>query len=397
MAIRRHEHGKPIVAKSGEDFDDWIEETASGGGLALAGWGFVATVAVVLAFASWQYAPVRSPALDIARTDGPDPSEVTGSIASAERGGTTVQVGRGLGAPRLAPLPLGNDETLATSRDVEALRSEIRDLQRRITQIGMSGDGVSRRIDRIEEKIAGTAPPDAPSPVAKAASPSDEPPADRFADRFPTPQPRPAVDPAAGPPAPGIDADGPTTTGAVPKSAKTGDAAAAKPTRAGADTPPGRGEPLGKSSRAPLAILPPPAKSETTAAATAAPPPAAEPPAPAPPVRVVTATPPTPPAPAAEAPPSAGGPAVAIDLGGFRTLASLRRAWGDMAMRSGEVTKGLEPLARLRETDSGMEARLLAGPFVDQTEAARVCLRLKASGAPCAITTYSGQPIAGLR
>jgi hypothetical protein len=44
-----------------------------------------------------------------------------------------------------------------------------------------------------------------------------------------------------------------------------------------------------------------------------------------------------------------------------------------------------------------MEARLLAGPFADQTEAAKACLRLRAVGATCAVTTYGGQPISGLR
>lgn len=112
-------------------------------------------------------------------------------------------------------------------------------------------------------------------------------------------------------------------------------------------------------------------------------------------MRVVSAPPPS----AAPAAPATSGstPAVGIDLGGYRSLASLRRAWTDTTLRHTDLTRGYEPLARLRETESGMEARLLAGPFPDQTEAAKACLRIKALGATCAVSTYSGQPVGGLR
>ena len=67
---------------------DLIEAEGNGGGLALIGWGFVAVVAVVLAFASWQYAPTRSVPTETARGDGqsPDPTEITGSIPSIASG-----------------------------------------------------------------------------------------------------------------------------------------------------------------------------------------------------------------------------------------------------------------------------------------------------------------------
>lgn len=398
------------VAKPNQDIGDWIEAEAGNGGLSVVAWGFGSVVAFVLAFASWQYAPAPSTIGETLRaeTARPDPAEITGSIASSEAGETRVEPTRSIGGGRLSPLPLAGDETLATSRDIAQLRSEIRDIQRRIAQIGMSGDGVSRRLDLMEERIGGLAArpvdlpaiagePVKPAETAKAADPAQEVHfAERPAEKLPTPQPRPAFD-APAPMIPTVlDADGPATTGAVPK----------KP--AGEATAPAKSEAAPKAAKgafpsAPTAAAPSPASPQPSGEAAAAPaeaiaavtttPAATEAAAAQAPVRVVTGAP----NPTATATTPANAHAAAIDLGGFRTLASLRRSWSDLALRHGDLAKGLEPLARLRETDSGMEARLLAGPFADQTEAAKACLRLRAVGATCAVTTYGGQPIAGLR
>jgi hypothetical protein len=393
------------VAERNGDIGEWIEDGASGGGLAVLGWGFGAVVAFVLAFASWQYAPARPTSGQLARTDvgQPDPSEITGSIVATDGATTSVQPSRTIGLGRVAPLPLAGDERVATSRDLDRIRSEIAEIRRRIQQIGMAGDGVSRRLDGIEERISSAASPGEaatlpavagkPIAVAPLATAASEP---QRTERLPTPLPRPALDARLSSPPPGYDADGPATTGAVPKTPRSpaqGD---------GASLPAIKGEPMAKAEPAPrvepavddLAAKPSSTDAEPKPVEAAASTPPESPPART--VRIVSTTP-TASTDTAAAKPAAAVPASAIDLGGFRTLASLRRAWSDTAGRNADLAKALEPLARLRETDTGMEARLLAGPFADPTEAAKACLRLKAGGAPCAVTTYSGQPIGGLR
>jgi hypothetical protein len=386
------------VAGQNGDIGDWIEDEASGGGLAVLGWGFGAVVAFVLAFASWQYAPARPTASTLARTDvgQPDPSEITGSIASNDGATTSVLPSRTFGLGRVAPLPLAGDETVATSRDLDRIRAEITEIRRRIQQIGMAGDGVSRRLDGIEERItsvSGSTPPATLPAIAgrpteatnvPVATPATEP---QKSERLPTPLPRPALDARLSPP-PAFDADGPATTGAVPKTPRAtvrGDAAATPVAKA---DPAPRVEPAGEDLAAKPSASDTEQKPAETPAGMSAEIPAART------VRVVSTAPTDT---AAAVKPTPTVPPSAIDLGGFRTLASLRRAWSDTAGRNADLTKALEPLARLRETDTGMEARLLAGPFADPTEAAKACLRLKAGGAPCAVTTYSGQPIGGLR
>ena len=438
------------MARREEDIGDWLEDGASGDGLSLAGWGIGAITAFVLAFASWQYAPDR-PMGDLARFDAgaPDPSEITGSIG--ER--TATQASRTVGGSRIAPMPLDGNETLATSRDIERLRGEVRDIQRRLTQMGMSGDGMSRRVDKMEERLslmataadpaqrgAAGEPPRSTDSIArpmigdaapKAADPAlaEKTAAERLVERLPMPIPRPSFDPPAAPP-PSDEADGPATTGAVPRPSpitalpEIQGSRPPKPVEPAAKPEPvARVEGLPKPSATPApepAPKPEPAKSEAAPKGArgpiAVPPPqtAAEPTAPAAPAQTLASVAPprpaTPPAPAegapvapqlasamsqASAPPPGGGPA-GIDLGGYRTLASLRRSWADMTIRYGDLSKGLEPLARLRETDSGMEARLLAGPFADPTDAAKACLKLKAAGANCTVTNYGGQPIGGM-
>ena len=393
------------------DIGDWIEDEASGGGLAVLGWGFGAVVAFVLAFASWQYAPSRPTASTLARTEigQPDPSEITGSIAATDGATTSVQPSRTIGIGRVAPLPLAGDERVATSRDLDRIRSDIAEIRRRIQQIGMAGDGVSRRLDGIEERISSAAnPADAATLPALSGKPIATAPLITAAsepsktERLPTPLPRPALDARLSSPPTGYDADGPATTGAVPKTPRSpahGDGAALpaiKGETVAKVEPMTRTEPVTKVDQPGEgpAVQPSSSEAEAKPADTTAPAPSEIQPAKT--VRVVS-TAPTTPTDTTAAKPAATVPSSAIDLGGFRTLASLRRAWSDTAGRNADFAKALEPLARLRETDSGMEARLLAGPFADPTEAAKACLRLKAGGAPCAVTTYSGQPIGGLR
>jgi hypothetical protein len=409
------ERAKATVAKRDDDIGDWIDGETSGNGLAVLGWGFGSAVALVIAFASWQYAPARAPgATTHAEITQPDPTEITGSIASTEEGRTSVLPSRGFAAGRFAPLPLTGDETVATSRDIAALRLEIAEIRRRIGQIGLAGDGISRRIDGIEARVGGLAGGPAPttlpaidatdatgadaaSPVAPTAASSLDEAAHsrrRIADRLPIPMPRPGVDVAKPTPPTAFDADGPATTGAVPRSPRLVEKpAVAAPAAPGTDD---TMKPEKAEDRATTAKPDEPPKIASVAPAAVTPKPVDEP-APVKSVRMVATRPAEPPAVPPAAAPVPTIPPAAIDLGGFRSLGSLRRAWSDTAGRHTDLTKGLEPLARLRETDSGIEARLLAGPFTDPTEAAKACLRLKAIGAPCTVTTYTGQPLGVLR
>lgn len=401
--------GATDVAKGNErDYVALLEDEATtGGGLALAGWGLTTVAACVLGFASWQYAPPRSAPTELARADAslPDPSEVTGSIAFSDRGQTTVGPSRVVGAARVAPMPIAANETVATSRDIEQLRSEIKELQRRLAAVGQTGDGMARRVDKIEEKLAGdpTIVRDrlAALPVIPAGEPTSS---DRIVERSAVPLPVPRPSP-----------DQPIVTGSIPPKATepTGEAApktarivtpAAPSDGAKTAAAPESAKPLPgieatrpATSTEPVksATQPEPAKPSGLAAAVAttgatmapAPQPTSQPPAPAAPAT----------APETTGSISASPDAAALDLGGHRSLASLKRAWSDMTTRYSEFGARMEPLARLRETDSGMEARLLAGPYSNQAEAAKSCMRLKALGVSCAVTTYSGQPLAGVK
>ena len=369
-----------------EDYAVLLEdEETTGGGLALAGWGMTTVSALVLGFASWQYAPPRSAPTELARIDAnlPDPSEVTGSIGGSERSGGSVGVSRVVGAAKVAPMPLASNETVATSRDIEQLRTEIKDLQRRLQLVGQAGDGVGRRIDRLEEKMAGDqaavrerlaglqASPSVPVTISAGESSGET----TVAGRFPVPAPRPIFDPAF-------------YTGTI----------AARPSEAGpAVTGPAAAVPdaAAKSARAPAApIAEAPAPVEARVPQVVphvvpdGSPQGAAPQVPQPQAAMVTAS---------IAPSATSGEVAALDLGGYRSLASLKKAWGDMTGRYGEFGAKMEPLARLRETETGMEARLLAGPYTSQTEAAKSCMRLKALGVGCAVTTYSGQPLGGVK
>ncbi len=381
------------MAQVRDDYAVLLEdEETTGGGLALAGWGVTTVAALVLGVASWQFAPPRSAPTEIARADAslPDPSEVTGSIGGPERVNNSVGVSRVVGAARVAPMPLASNETVATSRDIDQLRTEIKELQRRLLLVGQAGDGVGRRIDRLEEKMAGDqaavrerlASLQTPPPAPREPKPSTETVSETtVAEHFPVPAPRPIFDPAF-------------YTGTIaPRTADT-----TPPAAANVETP----------SKAVRNVTPTPG--EVTTATEAATPPssasspiAAQQPAVVPPQSVESVTPrPQPVAPpivtAAVAPAAtAGTEMAALDLGGYRTLASLKKSWADMTGRYGEFGAKMEPLARLRETENGMEARLLAGPYPNQTEAAKSCMRLKAMGVGCAVTTYSGQPLGAVK
>lgn len=319
------------------------DDVAKGGGLGMAVWGFAAVISVVLGFASWQFRPPGDEMVET-RALTPDGEDATGSIAPAEVGAGTSTAVRSVGGARVAPLVLGAPDQQPTMRDFVQLRADLRDLQRRIAQMGLAGDGVSRRLDRLEARIDTAshtpatrertaaeetpAPARTPPPSLAATEATQTPPASApaNADGVRIPQPRP-------------EADLPTITGSVPTKAATAPA---------------------KEDREPAQAATDPPKSVTT-----------------------TTVP--------------MGPVAALDLGGHRSLAALKKSWTDMSGRYTEFGGGIEPLARLNETEAGIEARLVVGPYPNPTEASKACVRLRTLGVACAVTGYTGQPLSAIR
>lgn len=352
-----------------------LDDDATNGGLGLAVWGFTTVVAVILGFASWQYAPPRPDGAEETRVVAlPAADEITGSIAVAERGAGGVAPARVVGGSRITPMALSPGEAPATSRDIDQLRAEMRDLQRRMAQMGLSGDGLSRRLDRLEQRLTTLASASAPAPAATPAPPTE-------------PAHEATAAPAATPVAAREAAPRVVATGEVPA-----DARRLPQPRPESDLPivtgslPPKPAAPGKTDRQASAPAVPSIETVTVKPLASA----AQPPAPAPAPH---------PAPQAEASPVAAptGTIAAIDLGGYRSLVSLKKSWSDLTERYTEFGNGIEALARLRETDTGMEARLVAGPYPSQSDAAKACIRLRALGVTCAVTGFTGQPLAAIR
>jgi hypothetical protein len=447
----------PVARKNASDPMPYDDEETTNGGFAFAGWGFATVVALTLGIASWQYAPPRTMPYEVARAEVqlPDPTE-TGSVPRGDRP-PVAQPARVVGADRVSPMPLAADVQLATSRDIDQLRTEIRELQRRLGQAGLSGDGLSRRLDRLEERIA-VDPAVARDRLARLVGPGE---------RSDPPKPEPSK-PEAAKPEPGkVEAVKPTVDRIDPAKPVEPPKAALERIEAKPAEPPKVVEKPAEPAPAPAAVVdrvpaqpekldrliveripvpaarptdvPDPAPVRTAKAVPSAPAPTGETDGPAttgtvartnsipvtPPVVVAAAPPPpaatqdTPPvapkgdllaAPAKSDPsavaakadgftlptavmPASSEPPAAIDLGGYRSLATLRKAWTDLSGRNSELGRGLAPLARLKETESGIEARLLVGPFPNQTEAAKSCMRLRAAGVACSVGVYSGQAV----
>jgi hypothetical protein len=359
-----------------------LDDDATNGGLGLAVWGFTTVVAVILGFASWQYAPPHPEGAEESRVVAlPASDEITGSIAVAERGAGGVAPARVVGGSRITPMALSPGESPATSRDIDQLRAEMRDLQRRMAQMGLSGDGLSRRLDRLEQRLTTLASASAPAPAATAAPPSEP------AHEAAAPTAAPAATPVA-------------AREAAPRVVAAGEAAAdarrLPQPRPESDLPivtgslPPKPAAPGKADRQATAPAVPSIETVTVKPLASA----AQPPAPVP-----APTPAPHPAPHADASPVAAptGTIAAIDLGGYRSLVSLKKSWSDLTERYTEFGNGIEALARLRETDTGMEARLVAGPYPSQNDAAKACIRLRALGVTCAVTGFTGQPLAAIR
>lgn len=83
----------------------------------------------------------------------------------------------------------------------------------------------------------------------------------------------------------------------------------------------------------------------------------------------------------------------AVDLGGDRNVAALRRRWTSLRDNHGAIVENLRPLIQVKEgTKQGtVELRLVAGPIANAADAARVCARLQISNVPCVPTVFDGQ------
>jgi hypothetical protein len=87
--------------------------------------------------------------------------------------------------------------------------------------------------------------------------------------------------------------------------------------------------------------------------------------------------------------------AFAIDLGTGSSLEILRARWSALRGNHAGALAELSPLVSVREdTKTGVELRLLAGPFANAEAAARACAALEARKVPCQTAVYEGQRLA---
>lgn len=71
----------------------------------------------------------------------------------------------------------------------------------------------------------------------------------------------------------------------------------------------------------------------------------------------------------------------------------LRRSWRELTARHGKMLEGLEPRS-ITETKAGARRwKLVAGPFPNAADAARVCARLRSEKRNCAETIFAGDAL----
>ena len=80
----------------------------------------------------------------------------------------------------------------------------------------------------------------------------------------------------------------------------------------------------------------------------------------------------------------------AVELSKAKTLESLRAKWSKLDERHSRLFKGL----KVHRVENGAsEWRLVAGPFTNAADAARLCARLRAVQTRCAQTTFGGEAL----
>jgi len=84
-----------------------------------------------------------------------------------------------------------------------------------------------------------------------------------------------------------------------------------------------------------------------------------------------------------------------IDIGGNTSLDGLRTLWGNLKTSQPALLEGLRPVIAIREGGKGaVELRLVAGPLLNASAAARLCASLTAAGQICQPTVFDGQRLA---
>ncbi len=81
----------------------------------------------------------------------------------------------------------------------------------------------------------------------------------------------------------------------------------------------------------------------------------------------------------------------AIDLGAAATIEALRTRWSDLKVSQSPLLDNLRPLVALKESRSGQELHLVAGPLTNNAAGARLCAVLAGGGLSCQPTLYEGQ------
>jgi hypothetical protein len=84
----------------------------------------------------------------------------------------------------------------------------------------------------------------------------------------------------------------------------------------------------------------------------------------------------------------------AIDLGAAATIEALRTRWSDLKVSQSPLLDNLRPLVALKESRSGQELHLVAGPLTNNAAGARLCAVLSSGGLSCQPTLYEGQRLA---
>ena len=347
---------------------------------------FPTAVAFIFGFgiASWQFTSPRTVPTGSAQVEIPttDLTEVRGLDAAAGRGHSTAEA-RIVGTSTVALLPLNGNETAATSRHIDLLRTEISEVHRRIVRIEERVDGAIKEA----RDLALTPVPIAAEKLMRLEQ--------AHAERITGANPIPPIEHL-------VEADA-TQTASTPgwivgEAATAGIASAplaSKETSSRDKNDTARSELPKNKTATPKDQKSERPKNETKKVETSLKP-----------IPTVTALNEKPTS-SVEATPNVSTPSViwapakaeitAIDLGGYPTLAALRMSWFNMTLRYDDLGKGLAPLARMSETNTGIEARLIAGPFSNRGDAASACAHLKAAGVACSVAPYDGEPITGVR
>jgi hypothetical protein len=82
-----------------------------------------------------------------------------------------------------------------------------------------------------------------------------------------------------------------------------------------------------------------------------------------------------------------------IDIGGGASFEALRDLWTAARGTHGTALQGLRPVIAVRESEKGIELRLVAGPLNNAGAAAKICASLAAGGWSCKPALFDGQKL----